>query len=148
MFCTPGNNTFISPRIRTSGTSSRNGSDNRQGRIRATWAKIQEIAPSSFVNYLTQYWMPERVVRMWSAVYRTARTIFEDCDTNMPIEAWHHVLKGKFLQGKRNRRLNHLLNTLLTEVVPYYALKQRRQQLGFEGPDVEVKKRQDIITRS
>jgi hypothetical protein len=36
----------------------------------------------------------------------------------------------------------------LTEVVPYYALKQRRQQLGFEGPDVEVKKRQDIITRS
>jgi hypothetical protein len=54
----------------------------------ATWAKIQEIAPSSFVNYLTQYWMPERVVRMWSAVYRTARTIFEDCDTNMPIEAY------------------------------------------------------------
>jgi hypothetical protein len=40
------------------------------------------------VNYLTQYWMPERVVRMWSAVYRTARTIFEDCDTNMPIEAY------------------------------------------------------------
>ncbi|KAJ7821041.1 hypothetical protein B0H13DRAFT_1660608, partial [Mycena leptocephala] len=105
-------------------------------------------APSSFVSYLTQYWMPEGVVRMWSAVYRTARTIFEDCDTNMPIEAWHHVLKGKFLQGKRNCRLDHLLNTLLTEVVPYYALKQRRQQLGFEGTDVEVKKRQDIIARS
>jgi hypothetical protein len=54
----------------------------------ATWVKIQEIAPSSFVNYLTQYWMPERVVHMWSAVYRTARSIFEDCDTNMPIEAY------------------------------------------------------------
>lgn len=36
----------------------------------------------------------------------------------------------------------------MTRVLPYYALKQRRQELGFEGPDIEVKKRQDIIERS
>ncbi|KAJ7110913.1 hypothetical protein C8R44DRAFT_633670 [Mycena epipterygia] len=106
------------------------------------------MAPSGFVDYLTRYWMTDRVVKMWSAVYRKDRTIFQLCDTNMLIEAWHHVLKGKFLLGKRNRRLDHLLSTLLTEVLPYYALKQRRQDFGFEGVDIEVKKRQDVIERS
>ncbi|KAJ7511852.1 hypothetical protein B0H11DRAFT_1653261, partial [Mycena galericulata] len=105
-------------------------------------------APAGFIEYLNSYWMTDKVVRMWSAVYRTSRNIFEACDTNMLIEVWHHVLKGKFLHGKRNRRLDHLLSTLLDEVLPYYALKQCRQQLGFEGPDIEVKKRQDIIKRS
>ncbi|KAJ7655465.1 hypothetical protein B0H17DRAFT_894790, partial [Mycena rosella] len=28
--------------------------------------------------------------------------------------------------------------------VPYYAFKQRRQEFGYEGPDIEVKKRHDI----
>ena len=36
----------------------------------------------------------------------------------------------------------------MTEVLPYYSLKQRRQELGFEGPDIEVKKRRDILKRS
>ncbi|KAJ7270577.1 hypothetical protein C8J57DRAFT_998235, partial [Mycena rebaudengoi] len=105
-------------------------------------------APEGFVDYLVRTWMKERVVRMWSAVYRKSRSIHEACDTNMLIEAWHHVLKGKFLHGKRNRRLDHLLSTLINDVLPYYALKQRRQELGFEGPDMEVKKRRDIVERS
>ncbi|KAJ7331448.1 hypothetical protein DFH08DRAFT_651061, partial [Mycena albidolilacea] len=74
--------------------------------------------------------------------------IFEMCDTNKLVEAWHHFLKGKFLQGKRNRRIDHLLHILVEQVLLYYSLKQRRQDLGFEGPDVEVKKRQDIKRRS
>ncbi|KAJ7347674.1 hypothetical protein DFH08DRAFT_960107 [Mycena albidolilacea] len=107
----------------------------------AAWAEIQRIAPPKFVVYLKQYWMPAHVVRMWSAVHRKDRTIFECCDTNMLIEVWH-------LQGKRNRRLDLLLSKLLTGVLPYYALKQRRQELGFEGPDIEVKKHQDICKRA
>ncbi|KAJ7175419.1 hypothetical protein C8R46DRAFT_890736, partial [Mycena filopes] len=107
----------------------------------ATWVKIQEIAPQTFIDYLKRYWMSDTVVNMWAGVHRTGRNIFEACDTNMLVEAWHHVLKGKFLHGKRNRRLDHLLSTLLNEVLPYYALKQRRQAIGFEGPDIEVKKR-------
>ncbi|KAF7371682.1 hypothetical protein MVEN_00024400 [Mycena venus] len=114
----------------------------------ATWTQIKAEAPQAFVEYLTQYWMPEHIVRMWSAVYRKDRNIFEACDTNMLIEAWHHVLKGKFLHNKRNRRMDHLLSTLVTEVLPYYSLKQRRQDLGFEGIDIEVKKREDIVKRS
>ncbi|KAJ7659111.1 hypothetical protein DFH06DRAFT_898626, partial [Mycena polygramma] len=104
--------------------------------------------PPSFTQYLKKYWMADDTVRMWSAVYRTPRTIWEACDTNMLIEAWHHVLKGKFLHGQQNRRLDHLLCTLVQKVVPYYALKQRRQENRFEGPDIEVKKRQNILERS
>lgn len=64
------------------------------------------------------------------------------------LVSWHHVLKGKFLHGKRNRRLDHLISTLVEEVFPYYALKQRRQELGFEGVDIEIQKRQGILKRS
>ncbi|KAJ7740846.1 hypothetical protein B0H16DRAFT_1324200 [Mycena metata] len=71
------------------------------------------MAPKTFKDYLIRYWMPDRVLRMWSAVYCMPRSIFEACDTNMLIEAWHHVLKGKFLHGKRNRRLDHLIRTLV-----------------------------------
>ncbi|KAJ6573791.1 hypothetical protein DFH09DRAFT_833136, partial [Mycena vulgaris] len=40
--------------------------------------------------------------------------------------------------------LDHLLSTLLTDVLPYYVLKQHRQDLGFEGVDIEVKKRSHL----
>ncbi|KAK6974408.1 hypothetical protein R3P38DRAFT_2811970 [Favolaschia claudopus] len=44
--------------------------------------------------------------------------------------------------------MDHLISTLITQVVPYYSLKQRRQKWGFEGIDIEVKKRQDITKKS
>jgi hypothetical protein len=44
--------------------------------------------------------------------------------------------------------LDHLLGKLVKEVLPFYALKQRRQDLGFEGVDIEVKKRREILNRS
>ncbi|KAF8213037.1 hypothetical protein K438DRAFT_2168168, partial [Mycena galopus ATCC 62051] len=105
-------------------------------------------APAAFTTYLKGTWMKNEVVFMWSGVYRTRRSIFVLCDTNMLVEAWHHVLKGKFFQGKRNRRLDHLIHTLVECVLTYYALKQRRQALGFEGPDIEVKKHINIEKRS
>ncbi|KAJ7113249.1 hypothetical protein C8R43DRAFT_832977, partial [Mycena crocata] len=103
------------------------------------------LGKPDFILYLKKYWMTEKVKRMWSGMYRTERSLFEACDTNMLLEAWHHVLKWKFLEGKRNRRVDHLLDVLVNRVVPYHALKQRRQNNGFEGDDIEVKKRQDIL---
>jgi hypothetical protein len=58
------------------------------------------------------------------------------------------VLKWKFLLGKRNRRLDHLVHTLVERVVPYYALKQSRQDSNFEGPDIETKKHMAILKRA
>jgi len=44
--------------------------------------------------------------------------------------------------------MDHLLFILTDKVVAYYALKQRRQGFGFEGVDIEVQKRKDIVVRS
>jgi hypothetical protein len=57
-----------------------------------TWAEIfrrakEEFSDSKFYDYLHSTWMPENVVKMWSALYRCNRTIFKDCYTNMLIEA-------------------------------------------------------------
>ncbi|KAH6912277.1 hypothetical protein BKA70DRAFT_1056611, partial [Coprinopsis sp. MPI-PUGE-AT-0042] len=92
-------------------------------------------APPSVVAYLEEYWIPD--VALWSAVHRTARSIFEDCDTNMLVEAWHHVLKGKFMEGKRNRRLDHLIYLLIRAVIPHFLHKHRCQEFGMAGPDLE-----------
>lgn len=60
------------------------------------------------------------------------------------FNSWHHVLKGKFLEGKRNRRLDHLVHVLVNEVMPYYKGKHWRQYFGFEGPDLEISRRRQI----
>lgn len=52
-----------------------------------TWGKIQTIAPQSVIDYLKEYWVNDTYVRLWSAVYRQDRNIFQLCDTNMLVEA-------------------------------------------------------------
>jgi hypothetical protein len=82
---------------------------------------------------------------MWSAIYRQNRTILELSDTNMLVEAWHHVLKCKFLHGKRNRRIDFLLHALTKRVLPFYAAKWARRALGFEGDDLESQERRETL---
>ncbi|GJE88758.1 MULE and SWIM domain-containing protein [Phanerochaete sordida] len=105
----------------------------------AHWAKIRQEAPQSFIEYLELYWLPRR--EMWSAMHRKNRDIFEKNDTNMLLEAYHHVLKGMFLEHKRNRRVDNLIYTLITHVLPHYYLRLSRQEHGFEGDDLELQER-------
>jgi len=77
---------------------------------------------------------------MWSAIYWTDRTIFQLCDTNMLVKAWHHLLKGTFMQGKRNWCLDHLIHILVNQAIPHFIHKHHWQEFGFEGADLEVKK--------
>lgn len=51
------------------------------------WTEIQTLAPPDFVAYLAEYWMDNTFRPMWSAVFRTGRTVFEVTDTNMLVEA-------------------------------------------------------------
>lgn len=53
--------------------------------FKAQWLKIQKLAPESFIEYITRYWMP--VKNMWSGVERKRRNILQLCDTNMLVEA-------------------------------------------------------------
>ena len=49
------------------------------------------------------------------------------------------MLKGKFLHGKRNRRIDHLIHVLINDVVTYFSAKHHRQDFGFEGLDLEMR---------
>ncbi|KAJ7339802.1 hypothetical protein DFH08DRAFT_704859, partial [Mycena albidolilacea] len=95
------------------------------------------IVPAGFAEYPKETWLKDNVVCMWSGVYRTRCDILTFCDTNMLLtpHRWHYVLKGKFFEGKRNQHLDHFLHTLIECVIPYYALKQHHQAMGFESPD-------------
>lgn len=55
-------------------------------KFRECWAQIQAIAPKSFIAYLKTYWIND--IKLWSAVFRKHRNIFQTCDTNMLVEAY------------------------------------------------------------
>ncbi|KAH6876472.1 hypothetical protein BKA70DRAFT_1478441 [Coprinopsis sp. MPI-PUGE-AT-0042] len=101
----------------------------------------RHFAGSSIIEYLEKNWLAPEVRAMWSAVYRTERNIFQDCDTNMLLEAWHHLLKGKFMEGKRNRRLDHLIFLLTETAEVHFISRHQNQECGFEGPNLEVQRR-------
>ena len=42
------------------------------------------------------------------------RAVLQHVDTNMLIEAWHSVLKIKFMNGKRNRRMDNIVYLLVS----------------------------------
>ncbi|KLO10302.1 hypothetical protein SCHPADRAFT_804574, partial [Schizopora paradoxa] len=100
-------------------------------------------APHSMVLYLQKNWM--NATHLWSAVARLGRNIHELSDTNMLIEAWHHILKTHLLQGKRNRCGDHLIYTLVREAVPRYAQKYIHRLLGMDGGDLEDRKYLEIM---
>lgn len=52
-----------------------------------TWQQIQRLATPSFLEYLHKMWMCDDIIKMWSATHRVGRSIFEESDTNMLIEA-------------------------------------------------------------
>ena len=49
------------------------------------WIQTDPSVPKSFVDYLQNNWMG--TVPLWSAIYRKNRSIFQEGDTNMLIEA-------------------------------------------------------------
>lgn len=55
--------------------------------FKVQWEKIKGVAPQSVIQYLEEYWMPEKYQKMWSACARKGRDIFEKNDTNMLLEA-------------------------------------------------------------
>ncbi|KAF8958308.1 hypothetical protein BDZ97DRAFT_1614760, partial [Flammula alnicola] len=97
------------------------------------------MAPQSVIEYLETHWLKD--IRLWSAVFRKDRTVFQTSNTNMLVEAWHHLLKTKFMESKRNRRLDQLIYILTEEAIPYFIARHRRQEFGFNGPELELQKR-------
>ncbi|KAJ7748749.1 hypothetical protein DFH07DRAFT_697431, partial [Mycena maculata] len=109
-----------------------------------SWEEIKELAPDSVIEYLQKNYLTPETLQMWSAVYRKGRTVFELCDTNMLVEAWHHILKTFHMDGKHNRRVDQLIHMLLNVTLPHYIANHRAQQFGFNGPDLVLKARNSI----
>ena len=57
------------------------------------------------------------------------------------------MLKSKYLDGKRNRRVDHLIHTLVVGMLPSYENKHDRQVLGLEGDNLGTKRRKEILAR-
>lgn len=79
---------------------------------------------------------------------RGVSTTCHKCSNTYNKCRWHHVLKSKFLEGKQNRCVDYLLYVLLDLVIPYYIAWSQCQEFGFEGPDLEIKKRKEIMERA
>ena len=56
--------------------------------FKASWTQIQgdTKVPKSVAEYIAREWLPHK--EMWSAMSRKNRTIFEEGDTNMLLEAY------------------------------------------------------------
>ena len=60
-----------------------------------------------FCQYF-QTWYCKRT-EVWAYFYRIGTPV----NTNMSVESFHRLLKVVYLEGKHNRRIDHLLSTLL-----------------------------------
>ena len=57
------------------------------------------------------------------------------------------MLKSKWLEGKHNHHVDHLIHTLIVILFPSYANCHDCQELGFDGPDLTNKWHQEILVR-
>ncbi|KAJ7767491.1 hypothetical protein DFH07DRAFT_736904, partial [Mycena maculata] len=116
--------------------------------FQSCWEEIKELSPPSVIDYFEKYWLGDKWVPLWSGVYCQDRTVYEEGDTNMLVEAWHHILKTIHMNGMRNRRVNQLIHTLLNITLPHYIAIHRAQQFGFQGPDLGLQAHNEIHKRA
>ena len=60
--------------------------------------------------------------------------------------SYHHVLKDYWLDRKRNRHVDHLIHTLVKDMLSTYEDHHKRQKLGMQGPNLAEKRQKDILT--
>ena len=53
-----------------------------------------------------------------------------------------------WLEGKRNRCVDHLVYTLVIQMLPTYESRRNSQRLGFEGPNLKEKRHNEILART
>ena len=63
---------------------------------------------------------------------------------NLSLSSYHHQLKSKWLGGKWNQRIDHLIHMLIVDMLPDYVTRYHSQMLGFKGPDLAEKQCEQI----
>jgi len=62
------------------------------------------------------------------------------------LSSYHYVLKSHWLDRKRNQCADHLVRTLVTEMLPQYEIRALRQEKEFEGVDLAKQRCKEIVT--
>ncbi len=53
-----------------------------------------------------------------------------------------------WLEGKRNWCADHLIHTLIIDMLPHYQARHDSQEVGFSGSNLAQKRRKEILTRT
>ena len=61
---------------------------------------------------------------------------------------YHHVLKSRWLEGKQNHHVDHLIHTLVTMMLPSYTICHIHQELGFEGLNLANKQCKELLMQT
>lgn len=64
------------------------------------------------------------------------------------LSSYHHVLKSMWLDCKWNHHADHLIYTLIVEMLPYYETCHNSQELGFDGSNLAQKCCKEILVRT
>ena len=64
------------------------------------------------------------------------------------LSSYHHVLKSMWLEGKQNWHADHLIHTLIVNMLPHYKAHHDSQLVGFKGSNLAKKHRKEILTRT
>nr|XP_022334767.1 uncharacterized protein LOC111131491 [Crassostrea virginica] len=76
--------------------------------VQELMTKLQATSPE-FLNYFQNYYVNRK--ENWAKCFRTGE--FGNVHTNMFVESFHNQLKTIYFEGKRNRRVDVLVETLL-----------------------------------
>ena len=57
-------------------------------------------------------------------------------------------IKSMWLEGKRNWHADHLIHTLVVNMIPYYKTCHDSQELGFSGSNLAQKCCKELLTRT
>src|SRR5258708_31051970 len=62
--------------------------------------------------------------------------------------SYHNVLKSIWIEGKRNRRVDHLIHSVVIQYLPDLEIRLKRQERGMEGADLGETRHRQILTRA
>ncbi|KAI8136554.1 hypothetical protein BJV82DRAFT_527225, partial [Fennellomyces sp. T-0311] len=112
-------------------------------KFRADWSIQQQ-----FLQYFDRYWTGEQMQRRWAMCFQPE--MYTNMATNNYVESWHGALKTRFLERRRNKRLDALAR-LLTKKVEESVVERVEQlaaKVGRIGPVMrERREREDEASK-
>jgi len=102
--------------------------ESRMGLFLHKWHKIKP----EFAHYVQAQW--HKNIKHWSYFFRT--TAHQGMHTNNYTEAWHKLLKSRYIPPPEKRRIDEVVKIFCDEVEPAYRNQLSRVEGGFQSQGV------------